>query len=1360
MFELELSAEACEEKAAAVLPATCLQHLDSSLWKERLSSLEAFEKAVEEMERSTVPCQALVRLLVKDPGWKETKLQVVRKKLHLVTLIAQRGNFSRASAHIVLDGLVDQLGDVICSHEAKSALTAVAEACSLPWTAGKVVDLAFLQEKPRTQAEALSWLANAILEFGFAEMEVKTLADTIKAALAAVHPDVRTSALTLLGVVSLYVGAPVRALFEGEKPPLLSLIDAELQKVQGQSPPAPTRGSSQPGREEGMGGDAGDCGKVEAVDVHTRIPSELVQKMWDGKMRKEGLDEVAGLLLKAGTIHSSLGELPAALRACLHDADPAVVEKTLQILRQLATAAGPGLKQHVKDLGVPLFATLWHSQGPVRAAALEAVNAWAEQTSLQEWLDGEDFLEGMRKETPLAKQEPWEKPPGLCSAPSELLLACVPHLYACLEDCNAGMRAAAQGALPFFVMHLGTEKMAEATSTLKPREKYLVPTEPERAKTKPCAPSQSLSNLPRAAAGSASDSSRATPPSMPACPAQDQASSSPVDQKPGPEEAKTAGSMTQGTAKVKPDLKEGGSQLGPIFILVPKGKEQRVKDEQGHKVLRWDFKAPSSKYVEQLKAQMGSCVSSCLQEEMFHSSFQHHIKALAIMVKHLEREKDAVISCLDLILKWLTLRFFDSNTWVLTKSLEYLRRLFALLSREKYQLTENEARAFLPYLILKMGELQEAIFKEMHAVLKRLCLVYPASKVASFILEGAKSKSAQQQARCLEELGYLVGVYGIHVCQPHPGKALRMIAALLRAQNHTVRQAACNVIVTASNVYGKEVFKLIGTLSEKQMKMLQGSLTPRANGAAQLARGNRLPGPRSSPHVCTGAEETLPPNLSHTLGMGMGLEGEPPAPQAFQLDADGSEDVPGMVQGEIPKLDGIPSSQAQAVPTESVQHDMANPIDLVIYHVASSDVNTSLQALMQMDGILGQPDKVGTMQGHVNQFLEATLWQLQFIHSLQGPKKELGPGRYPIIRLYRSILSNLLSLFQRESLAREASAAVLTDLLRSLIAFLLGSQMQAPEEEQEVTQSLNLLLKKVLETSDQTRAFTAVLTLLRESLEAAGGTPQLPDLVAKCLWRITRLLPRTLSSLHLDHVLLDLHTFLRAFPTEALKQCASKLPLQALKTLLHTLCELKGAETLDHLTLIGNKAESELEAHLRTAAEPLAKQAPSEPDPGVGNGDAHVAAKGKIEDVLEGIFQKIGSKESTREGLEELYEYKRQCPEADLEPFLQSLSLFSRSYIKQGLAMIQVEKEGRPHTLPRQTTGTRTTPIPRWEVGLSPPLDTLKPPRQGRGPSSMKPPSRLPTKPPGKQCSRLPRYTKIPGQKEPPGSRPRCMLHH
>lgn len=71
--------------------------------------------------------------------------------------------------------------------------------------------------------------------------------------------------------------------------------------------------------------------------------------------------------------------------------------------------------------------------------------------------------------------------------------------------------------------------------------------------------------------------------------------------------------------------------------------------------------------------------------------------------KRLESEREATISCLDLILKWFTLRFFDTNTTVLMKVLEYLKLLFAMLNRENYHLTEYEASSFVPYLILKVS---------------------------------------------------------------------------------------------------------------------------------------------------------------------------------------------------------------------------------------------------------------------------------------------------------------------------------------------------------------------------------------------------------------------------------------------------------------------------------------------------------------------------------------------------------------------------------------------------------------------------------------------------------------------------------
>lgn len=62
-------------------------------------------------------------------------------------------------------------------------------------------------------------------------INVKGFINNVKTALGATNPAVRTAAITLLGVMYLYMGSPLRMFFEDEKPALLSQIDAEFEKV-------------------------------------------------------------------------------------------------------------------------------------------------------------------------------------------------------------------------------------------------------------------------------------------------------------------------------------------------------------------------------------------------------------------------------------------------------------------------------------------------------------------------------------------------------------------------------------------------------------------------------------------------------------------------------------------------------------------------------------------------------------------------------------------------------------------------------------------------------------------------------------------------------------------------------------------------------------------------------------------------------------------------------------------------------------------------------------------------------------------------------------------------------------------------
>ncbi|XP_007497455.1 cytoskeleton-associated protein 5 [Monodelphis domestica] len=1313
IVEPELSVEVCEERASVVLPPSCLQLLDSGNWKERLACMEEFQKTVELMDRTEMPCQALVRMLAKKPGWKETNFQVMQMKLHIVALIAQKGNFSKTSAQVVLDGLVDKIGDVKCGNNAKEALTAIAEACLLPWTAEQVMSMAFSQKNPKNQSETLNWLSNAIKEFGFSGLNVKAFISNVKTALAATNPAVRTSAITLLGVMYLYVGPSLRMFFEDEKTALLSQIDAEFEKMQGQTPPAPTRGTSKHiggGADEGEDGDEPDEGGNDVVDllprveISDKITLELVSKIGDKnwKIRKEGLDEVSGIINEAKFIQPNIGELPAALKGRLNDSNKILVQQTLNILQQLAVAMGPNIKQHVKNLGIPIITVLGDSKNNVRAAALATVNSWAEQTGMKEWLEGEDLSEELKKENPFLRQEllGWlaEKLPALRSTPTDLVL-CVPHLYSCLEDRNGDVRKKAQDALPFFMMHLGFEKMAKATGKLKPTSKDQVLAMLEKAKVnmpaKPAAPAKA-SSKPAGGAGPA----KFQPVSAPV---EDSVPSS-VDSKPDPKKARGGGvsSKAKGVQgkKIpsKSSLKEDDDKSGPIFIVVPNGKEQRIKDEKALKVLKWNFTTPRDEYIEQLKMQMSSCVARWLQDEMFHSDFQHHNKALAVMVDHLESEKEGVIGCLDLILKWLTLRFFDTNTSVLMKALEYLKLLFTLLSDEEYHLTENEASSFIPYLILKVGEPKDVIRKDVRAILNRMCLVYPASKMFPFIMEGTKSKNSKQRAECLEELGCLVESYGMNVCQPTPGKALKEMAIHIGDRDNTVRNAALNTIVTVYNVHGDQVFKLIGNLSEKDMSMLEERIKRAAKRptSAPIKQVEERPQRAQSLNSNASVQRKGPTeDVSSRLNQARSLSGHSETahtvPREFQLDLDEIENDNGTVRCEMPalvqhKLDDIfepvlipePKIRAVSPHFDDMHSNTASTINFIISQVASGDINTSVQALTQIDEVLRQEDKSEAMSGHIDQFLIATFMQLRLIYNTHMADEKLDKDE--IIKLYSCIIGNMISLFQIENLAREASTGVLKDLMHGLITLMLDSRIEDLEEGQQVFRSVNLLVVKVLEKSDQTNILSALLVLLQDSLLATAGSPKFSELVMKCLWRMVRLLPDTINSINLDRILLDIHTFMKVFPKEKLKQCKSEFPIRTLKTLLHTLCKLKGPKILDHLTMIDNKNESELEAHLCRMMKHSLDQTGSKADKETEKGASRIdekSSKAKVNDFLAEIFKKIGSKENTKEGLAELYEYKKKYSDADIEPFLKNSSQFFQSYVERGLRVIEMEREGK-----------------------------------------------------------------------------------
>ncbi|XP_056271983.1 cytoskeleton-associated protein 5-like [Pseudoliparis swirei] len=112
------------------------------------------------------------------------------------------------------------------------------------------------------------------------------------------------------------------------------------------------------------------------------------------------------------------------------------------------------------------------------------------------------------------------------------------------------------------------------------------------------------------------------------------------------------------------------------------------------------------------------------------------------------------------------------------------------------------------------------------------------------------------------------------------------------------------------------------------------------------------------------------------------------------------------------------------------------------------------------------------MSGHIDQFLIATFMQLRLIYSTHMADERL--DKRDIIKLYSCIIGNMLSLFSMESLAREASMGVLKDLMHGVIILMLDDRMEDIEDGRQVIRSVNMLVTRVLEKSDQTNMIRSV----------------------------------------------------------------------------------------------------------------------------------------------------------------------------------------------------------------------------------------------------------------------------------------------
>ena len=357
-------------------------------------------------------------------------------------------------------------------------------------------------------------------------------------------------------------------------------------------------------------------------------------------------------------------------------------------------------------------------------------------------------------------------------------------------------------------------------------------------------------------------------------------------------------------------------------------------------------------------------------------------------------------------------------------------------------------------------------------------------------------------------------------------------------------------------------------------------------------------------------------------------------------------------------------------------------LDVVLAQAFNTDVSLGVSALLQLEELIKDEEKLVLMVDRVDQLLVACY--MQYRNVLNNKMSDWESNSSEPLKLFQKITVVLMSTYHHQTLARSASVSALCDLLQVIISILIEPKLQNFQATQGgsegLLRALNVLTVKILDRSDPTNVTCAFVKLLTEVV-ANNATPKAVELVMKCLWKVIRLLPKWIEedAIDLDVVLGEVHIFLKKFPSSYWKKQELDTPMRTAKTILHAMAKSKGDAVLDHLTKVSDPHNSELVPYLKKLL-----------NSGVG-GKENQNGAGETEkkpskslprfsksdhDQLAEIFRKIGDKEQTKQGLQELKNFKQKCPHADLEPFLARSSPYFRRYIERGLASIEPESCG------------------------------------------------------------------------------------
>jgi cytoskeleton-associated protein 5 len=1034
LVKFDFSDESAHEYVDSLFSEEELKDLREGNWKLRLAALHNLSSKLKDIKE--VKPEAIIRYLLKTISWKESNFQVMTVLVNVIQSLAKKEiGFNPACSSLVAGGLVDKLGDMKIKKVAAACLDSVVE-CS-------TVELVFVEayksirnmKSPKIIADSLLWMNQVLKDFGISNLNLKALSDFTKSYLDNPAAPVRANATSIFVSLHLLGRTDIRALISDAPNSILNSFDGEIAKL-GEQKIVPTKAQAISNSAQSISENL-----VPKADLNSKITPELYQQLGDGnwKERKTGLEELGKILDSChGSIQSNLSsDIISCLKQRIGDSNKNLSMMAVEICGRLAQSIGKPFDRYAKTFVGPMIALLADQKQSVRTTAITNLEKIVQTVGLGYVL--QNFAIALNQDQPQIRKDLLkylgDKRPDLLKEPSEIHTLIIP-VFSCLQDRNGDVRKLGQALLGIIneVVDIQTLRMKASDSYQGAQLSSLLPFLDSLNSTESPKPLQRTS--------------------MPKSP--------PQDQKRVIKANKPISSLKKEPGSIESLPSESNM---PVLVFDSKGKDQRMQQDRG--VLKWIFDSPRRELIDLLSEQAVPSFSKELHELLFSTSHYKEKDILAglklldaFMTERSELERgtylQVIVSNTDLVLKYLTIRFFDTNTSILLKCFDLLEHLLLLLDEAGYLLNEYEANCFLPFFINKMGDPKETMRIKMRSIAKQLGKVYPVSKLFVFLMKGLDSKNSRTRVECLDELSSLVqrngqGVFVASKCVPQ-------IAHQVGDRDASVRNSALNLICQMHNVLEDDLSQYFSKLSEKEKDLINERIK-RQPGAKLVPTTSRATG-RKFPSSTIRSATPVKEKNSDDGALDPGL----PVVKQFALDFEKLDSL-------IPKVDVTQegnteiAAQFQPLPsyTASLDEGLEARLDIIIQQITAADLDTNLEGARHLEKLLIAHPNHDIVRSTDIVAVINSVSQIAFAHL-----NTRDPLNVRLCKLYTTILVHIFSSKESASFVPYSS---MEDCVRKVLVSLVDPELQSLDSTKSLPRALNMLMVRMIDNCEPNRVF-------------------------------------------------------------------------------------------------------------------------------------------------------------------------------------------------------------------------------------------------------------------------------------------------